>query len=160
MAFGKISLKGRALRYLSQREHSRAELRRKLAPHEEEPGTLDAALDELAEKGFLSDARYVDSVLHRRAGRLGAARIGQELRQRGVASEAVAEAVQRLQASEFDRAREVWRRRFDNPPTDAAERARQGRFLMARGFGSGVVRRVLGSAAQSSDDEDEGEGGF
>ena len=155
MAFGKLSIKGRALRYLSQREHSRVELQRKLAPHEETPGEIDAALDELAEKGFLSDARYVDSVLHRRAGRLGAARIRQELQQRGVAPEAVAEAVARLQGTELARAREVWARRFDAPPADAAERGRQGRFLMARGFGSGVVWRVLASAGQEPEDSEE-----
>lgn len=154
MAFGKISLKGRALRYLSGREHSRAELRRKLAPHEEAPGTLDAVLDELAAKGFLSDARYVESVLNRRAGRLGAGRIRQELRQQGIAPDAVAEAVARLQGSELERAREVWRRRFGAPPADAAERGRQGRFLMARGFGSDVVRRVLAGAGQSLDDDE------
>jgi len=153
VAFGKISLKGRALRYLSGREHSRAELRRKLQPYEEEPGSLDATLDELTEKGFLSDARYVDSVLNRRAGRLGGARIRQELQQRGVAPEAVAEAVSRLRGSELQRAMDVWRRRFDAPPADAAERGRQGRFLMARGFGSDVVRKVLSGAAQVADED-------
>ncbi|QHI98954.1 recombination regulator RecX [Xylophilus rhododendri] len=156
MAFGKISLKGRALRYLSGREHSRAELRRKLASFEEEPGQLDAVLDELAEKDFLSDARYVDSVLNRRAGRMGGARIRQELQQRGVAAEAVSEAVARLQSTEFERAREVWRRKFGQPPADAAERGRQGRFLMARGFSGDVVRRVLGSAAQDGGGDEAG----
>ena len=145
MAFGKLSLKGRALRYLAGREHSRAELRRKLAPFEEEPGTLEPVLDELTEKEFLSDARYVDSVLNRRAGRLGGARIRQELQQKGVAPEAVSEAVARLRDTEFTRAREVWGRRFEQLPTDAAERGRQGRFLMARGFSGDVVRRVLSS---------------
>ncbi len=158
MAFGKISLKGRALRYLSGREHSRAELRRKLKPFEEEPGTLDPVLDELAEKGFLSDARYVDSVLNRRSGRLGAARIRQELQSKGIAAEAVSEAVSRLQGSEFQRAREVWARRFDSAPADAAERGKQGRFLMTRGFSSDVVRRVLRSAGQPLDDGDDDEG--
>jgi len=154
VAFGKISLKGRALRYLSGREHSRAELRRKLAPFEEEPGSLDATLDELTEKGFLSDARYVDSVLNRRAGRRGGARIRQELQQHGVAPEAVAEAVSRLRDTELARACEVWRRRFEAPPADAAERGRQGRFLMARGFGSEVVRKVLAGAGQLPDESD------
>ncbi|MCZ2496893.1 recombination regulator RecX [Xylophilus sp. Kf1] len=153
MAFGKISLKGRALRYLSGREHSRAELRRKLAPHEEEPGTLDPVLDDLVEKGFISDARYVDSVLNRRAGRLGGARIRQELQQRGVASEAVTEAVARLRDTELPRALDVWRRRFDQPPADAAERGRQARFLMARGFSGEVVRKVLSAAGRPPEDD-------
>jgi len=153
VAFGNLSLKGRALRYLSGREHSRAELRRKLAPFEEEPGTLDAVLDELAEKDFISDARYVDSVLNRRSGRLGGARIRQELQQRGVAAEAVTEAVARLRDTELPRALEVWKRRFDQPPADAAERGRQTRFLMARGFSGEVVRKVLAAAGRDPDEE-------
>lgn len=143
MAFGQLSLKGRALRYLSAREHSRAELRRKLAPHEEEPGAIERVLDELTAKGFLSEARLVESVVHRRAQRLGAARIRQELQQKGIAPEAMATALAGLQDSELARARALWQRRFGAPPADAAERARQTRFLVARGFAPEAVRRVL-----------------
>ncbi|MDN8612110.1 recombination regulator RecX [Variovorax ginsengisoli] len=143
MAFSAPSLKGRALRLLSQREHSRAELERKLKKYEEEPGTLAQALDELAAKDFISEARVVQSVLHQRAARLGAARVRQELLHKGIAPEAVAEAVAGLQGSEFDRALEVWKRRFGVQPQDATERARQVRFLMARGFAGAVVAKVL-----------------
>ncbi|MEY3914040.1 MAG: Regulatory protein RecX, partial [Pseudomonadota bacterium] len=80
----RISLKGRALRLLSQREHSRVELERKLAEHEEEPGTLARALDELEAKGFISEERVVESVVHRRASKLGAARVQQELAAKGL----------------------------------------------------------------------------
>lgn len=143
MAFSAPSLKGRALRLLSQREHSRAELERKLKKYEEEPGTLARALDELAAKDFISEARVVQSVLHQRAARMGAARVRQELLHKGIAPEAVAEAVAGLQGSEFDRALEVWKRRFGELPQDATERARQVRFLMARGFAGAIVAKVL-----------------
>jgi len=143
MAFAAPSLKGRALRLLSQREHSRAELERKLAKYEEQSGELARALDELAAKDFISEARVVQSVLHQRAARLGAARVRQELLHKGIAPEAVAEAVAGLQGSEFERALEVWKRRFGQLPQDAAERARQVRFLMARGFAGAVVAKVL-----------------
>lgn len=143
MGFAAPSLKGRALRLLSQREHSRAELERKLAKYEEEPGTLAAALDELAAKDFISEARVVQSVVHQRAPRMGALRVRQELQHKGIAPEAIAEAVAGLQASETSRAFEVWRRRFEAPPQDAKERARQMRFLMARGFSGAVVAKVL-----------------
>ena len=152
MAFGKVSLKGRALRYLSQREHSRAELQRKLAPHEDTPGELARVLDELAAKDFISEARVVESVLHQKAPRLGAARLRQELHAKGIAPEAVQEALGRLRSTELDRAREVWRRRFDAPPTDAAARAKQVRFLMARGFAGEVVRRVLAGGFDEGDE--------
>jgi regulatory protein len=143
MAFAAPSLKGRALRLLSQREHSRVELERKLRKYEEEPGTLARALDELAAKDFISEARVVQSVLHQRSARLGAARVRQELLHKGVAAQAVAEAVAVLQGSEFERALEVWRRRFGALPQDAAERAKQARFLMARGFNGAAVAKVL-----------------
>ena len=143
MAFSAPSLKGRALRLLSQREHSRSELERKLARYEEEPGTLARALDELAAKDFISEARVVQSVLHQRASRHGAVRVRQELLHKGIAPEAVAEAVASLSGSELDRALEVWRQRFGTPPHDAAERAKQMRFLLARGFAGAVVAKVL-----------------
>lgn len=143
MAFAKPSLKGRALKLLAAREHSRAELERRLAEHEEEPGSLARVLDELQAKGFLDEQRVVDSLLHRRAPRLGASRIRQELQARGVDADKVAEALESLKASEYQRAREVWRRKFGQLPGDAQERARQARFLVARGFAGEVVRRVL-----------------
>ena len=152
MGFGQISLKGRALRLLAAREHSRRELERKLAPHEAEPGQLKVALDELQARGFIDEQRVVDSLVHRRAGRLGAGRIRQELQAKGLDAERVALAVASLKASEVERAREVWRKKFGVLPGDAAQRAKQARFLMARGFGGEVVRRVLGGAA----DEDGG----
>jgi regulatory protein len=138
-----LSLKGRALKYLSAREHSRAELARKLAPHAEDPETIEPLLDELQARGFLSDARFVESVLHRRAGRLGAARVKQELQLKGIAADQIRAAVQSLQATELERAHAVWRQRFGEPAADAREYTRQARFLMARGFASEVVRRVL-----------------
>ncbi|AEG94859.1 recombination regulator RecX [Ramlibacter tataouinensis] len=140
---GPPSLKGRALRLLSGREHSRAELERKLAPHEEAPGQLRRILDELQGKGFISDQRVAESVLNRRAPRLGAGRIRQELQAKGLDGELVQQALAQLKGTELQRAREVWRRKFDGPPRDAAERGRQARFLAARGFGGEVIHRVL-----------------
>jgi regulatory protein len=143
---GQLSLKGRALRLLGGREHSRAELERKLAGHEDAPGQLRVVLDELQAKGFISDDRVVESVLNRRAAKLGAGRIRQELQAKGLDAERVAQAVAGLRATEADRAREVWQRKFGQPPADAHERARQTRFLAARGFGGEAIRKALGGA--------------
>lgn len=140
------SLKGRALRLLSGREHSRAELERKLKRFEEEPGTLARALDELQTKGFISEQRVIESLLHRRAAKLGAARIRQELQGKGLDPEAVSQALAGLRMSEHERALAVWRKKFGAPPLDAMEAARQMRFLAARGFGAGVIRRVVSDA--------------
>ena len=140
---GPLSLKGRALRLLSGREHSRAELERKLARHEEEPGQLARVLDQLQARDFINEQRVVDSVVHRRSGKLGGMRIRQELQAKGLDNDQVHEALARLRPSELARAREVWRRKFDAPPADANERGKQARFLAARGFDGEVVRRVL-----------------
>ena len=141
-----LSLKSRALRLLSGREHSRAELERKLVEFEEEPGSLAQALDELQAKGFINEARVVESVLHRRSAKFGTQRIRQELQSKGVAPDAVANAVEQLRASEFERARAVWRKKFGAPPVDAAERAKQIRFLASRGFGGEAIRKVVAGA--------------
>jgi regulatory protein len=149
VGFEKISLKGRALRLLSGREHSRAELEKKLKAHEEAPGDLAQALDELQAKGFISEQRVVDSVVHRRAARLGTARVKQELQAKGISAESVAEAIQGLRSTEVLRAREVWRKKFGEPAADAAGRAKQMRFLAARGFAAEAIHRVV-----SGGDED------
>jgi len=149
-AIGQLSLKGRALRYLSAREHSRAELERKLAAHEEEPGQLAKVLDDLLAKGFISEQRVVESVINRRAPRMGSLRIKHELQSKGLSLEAVNEAVATLKTTELERAREVWRKKFGAPPSDAAERGKQMRFLASRGFGAEVLRRVVAG----SDEDD------
>lgn len=138
------SLKSRALRLLARREHSRAELERKLAAYEEVPGTLARALDALQAKDFINDQRVVESVVHRRAPRLGAGRVRQELERKGLDREAVASAVAALTVTELARARSVWQKKFGGAaPVDATERARQMRFLASRGFSGEVVRRAL-----------------
>src|SRR5512141_1025174 len=111
MVRGQLSLKGRALRLLSTREHSRAELERKLAAREEEPGQLQRVLDELKAKGFIDEQRVLESVLHRRASRLGAARLRQELQGKGLDPQMIARALDGLKGTELQRAREVWRKK-------------------------------------------------
>jgi regulatory protein len=137
------SLKGRALRLLSQREHSRTELERKLAQHEEVPGELAKALDELQARDFINDGRAVDSVVNRRAGKLGAARVKQELAAKGLSGDAVAQALAGLKETELGRAQEVWRKKFVSPAPDPQTRAKHMRFLLTRGFSAEVVRQVV-----------------
>jgi regulatory protein len=137
------SLKGRALKALAGREHARAELERKLASFEEEPGQLAALLDDLQAKGFLDDQRAADSLAHRRGQKLGTARVVQEMKARGIEAEAIAQSAQQLKATELERAREVWRKKFGQAPVDASERGKQMRFLITRGFSAEIIRRVV-----------------
>ena len=142
-----LSLKGRALRLLGMREHSRTELERKLASQEQAPGELARVLDDLQAKGFIDEARVVESLVHRRAGTFGSARIRQDLLQKGIATDVVHATVRELQGSEFERARTLWLKRFGAPvagePVDPRQQLRQLRYLMARGFSAEVVRKVV-----------------
>jgi regulatory protein len=179
VAFGRpssVSLRGRALRWLAQREHSRAELARKLARYAAEgtgtdngnsPGAdadadaeaggraadpcaaashIEAVLDELAALGLLSDERAAASVLAAQAPRGGERRLKQALQQRGLPPELVERTLAQARPGELERARALWQRRFGTPPSDAAERARQMRFLAGRGFGADTIRRVVRGA--------------
>ncbi len=147
-----LSVRGRALRYLAQREHSRAELERKLARHVEDTVQSTAAeqitraLDELAAHGLLSEKRVADSVLAGQGARYGARRLKQTLQAKGLDAELVAATLQQARSSELERARQVWQRKFGQPADDAGGRARQMRFLAARGFEGDVIRRVVQGA--------------
>lgn len=142
-------LKARALRLLAQREHSRAELARKLSGHAP-PEEIDILLDRLTELDLLSDARFAASYVRAKAPRFGVARLRHELAQRGIApelidlalSEALGEGKERAD-DELARAREIWLRKFGSAPTDAREWARQARFLQGRGFSAGLIRTLL-----------------
>ncbi|MFF7059803.1 recombination regulator RecX [Achromobacter spanius] len=138
------SLKMRAVGYLSRREHAREELARKLAAYAEDADEIESVLDALEKEGWLSTERFAQSLVHRRASRQGAARIVQELRQHGVDDTQVAELREQLRATEYDRALEVWKKRFDAKPEDRAVYAKQARFLASRGFAHDVIRRILG----------------
>jgi regulatory protein len=148
-----LSLKGRALKYLAAREHSRSELMRKLAPHAENANEIEQVLEELQRHGFLSEKRFVASVIHRRAAGHGTARIRQELNLKGITAEQMRDSLASLQSSELARAHAVWARRFGHPAQDPREQARQMRFLMARGFAGDVVRRVLKGEGNDLSDE-------
>ena len=152
MSFAKLSLKGRALKLLAQREHSRLELQRKLAAHVEEGDDLPAILDELEKRGFISEQRVVASVIYSKASRFGTARLVQELRSKGLDDEAVREAGEQLRDTELQRATDLWRKRFGAPPADLKEKARQLRFMASRGFSSAVASRVLREAPYSDFD--------
>lgn len=146
MVGGKLTLKARAIGLLSRREHSRSELRRKLAAHCEDPAELDALLDELQQGNWLSQERFAESLVHRRAPRHGLRRIMQELRQHQLPEDTIADMEEKLRDTELERARAVWSKRFSEPPSDAKEYARQMRYMAARGFTADSLRRVLAEA--------------
>lgn len=136
-------LSERALRHLARREHSRAELRRRLAPYARSPSDVEAVLDRLVQQGFLSDERFAAALARSRGQRHGSARIRLELKSHGIGDELIRSTVESLASSERERARALWERRFGQVARKATERARQIRFLRGRGFAEDVIRDIV-----------------
>lgn len=140
------SLRARALRHLARREHTRHELALKLAPHAESEAEIAQILDDFTQRGWLSEQRAAEQIVHARRGRYGPARIRRDLEAKGVPAETAAAALAALKEGELEAARAVWKRKFRAPPTNAAERAKQARFLLGRGFGSEVIVKLFRGA--------------
>ncbi len=148
------SLRGRAIKLLARREHSRAELAKKLAAKAanaanaaettDTPEDIDNVLDQLERSGLLSDARAAEAYVRSHAARFGAARLVHSLRTRGIDAALIETSLaQEGIEDERTRAATVWRGKFGHAPRDAREWARQARFLQGRGFSGDVIRRLL-----------------
>ena len=143
------SLRERALKFLAAREHSRLELRRKLAPHAESVDELERLLDELTGRKQQSDERYAELRTRILSRKYGVGRIEHELRSKGVSDETIEASVIEAKATEVARARDAWRKRFGSKPTNSLEKAKQMRFLQSRGYSFSTIRAVI-------DEKDEG----
>ena len=137
------SLRERALAYLARREYSYQELLHKLSPHAGEEEDLPALLEDFKKRGWLSDTRYTEQIVHARKGRYGSLRVAHELRQHGVSDELIGKAVAGMAPDELEAATAVYRKKFSQPPQSREEWAKQARFLQGRGFGFEVIRKVL-----------------
>ena len=137
------SVKARAVSLLAQREYSRQELSDKLTAAQASPEEVEQALAQLEAKGLVDDARVVETLVNRRSGKLGASRLRQELQAKGVSPELVAETMAGLKGSELARAQAVWQKKFGQLAATSAERNKQARFLVSRGFSGDVVRQVV-----------------
>jgi regulatory protein len=139
-------LKARALRHLARREHSRAELARKLSRHAESREALEQLLDALAARKQLSDERYAEARAHQLARKYGAARIRADLKAKGIAPDVAARV---SGADELERARAILARKYRDAAATREQRARRMRFLQSRGFSHDTIRKLL-----SADDAD------
>ena len=136
-------LKARALRLLARREHTRAELARKLAPGAESSDALHALLVLLEGRKQLSDERYAEARVHQLARKFGALRVRRELVAKGVERDAAARFAADVEKTDLERARSILARKYRTPATGPNERARRMRFLQSRGFSPEVIRRAI-----------------
>lgn len=137
------SLRERALAYLARREHSRFELTRKLEAAGFAVEEIAPVLDAFEARDWLSDQRFAESYVADHSARSGSVKLAYELRQLGVGETLIEDALGKNRDSEFERAREVWRKKFSAPASSAREKARQMRFLQGRGFTAEAIRKAL-----------------
>jgi regulatory protein len=149
MARDVLTVRQRALNYLARREYTRDELYRKLLPYTEEADSLEDLLADFKARGWLSEQRFVEQVVHARSGRYGSRYIAHELREKGVGEELIAQTLPHLTKIDLETARAVWVKKFGKRPEDAKERAKQMRFLQGRGFSFPVIAKVLESGDDS-----------
>jgi len=139
------------MRYLARREHSRHELHSKLLAFAQEADDVEALLDDLERRNWLSDTRAAAQTINQRQQRFGAQRIVHELRQKGISQALIDAAMPELKDNELAAAREVWQKKFGYPPQDTKEKAKQARFLQSRGFPMAVVFKLLRMDNESAD---------
>ncbi|MGQ9685642.1 MAG: recombination regulator RecX [Thiobacillaceae bacterium] len=137
-----MTLRERALNLLAWREHSRAELARKLAAHGK-ADEIQFLLDTLEREGLLSETRYVEAQARAHAGRHGSLRLKQTLQRQGVGGELLEATLAQARALDYAACKALWQRKYGRHAADDKEKARQYRFLQSRGFPSEVVARVL-----------------
>ena len=138
-----LTLRVRAMRYLARREHSRTELRAKLLLYAQEGDDVEAVLDELTQRNWLSDARAAQMLVNTKRSRFGVRRIAHELKQNGIGDDLISTALVQLKQSELETARAVWQKKFGVVAQDEKEKSRQVRFLQMRGFSLDVIFKVL-----------------
>lgn len=143
------SLMARAVDLLARREYSRRELRERLARHAASPEELERLLDELAERHWQSDTRFAEQFSRARGDKYGSLRLKHEMRERGIDPALISETL--AGRDDLACAREVWQRKFGEQPVTPQDKARQIRFLAARGFPLDVIRKVLAGAFDELD---------
>lgn len=142
------TLRQRALEYLAKREYSYVELGQKLKAYAEEGDDIAALLDDFKQRGWLSDARFTEQLVHARKAKFGSARVANELREKGVDDGLIASAVETIKANELENALAVWQKKYKAPPSNREEWAKQARFLQSRGFGFELIKKILNRQAE------------
>lgn len=149
------SLREKALGYLARREHSYLELKRKLRAYvpagdegvepdmEAHYEAVDALLEDFKQRGWLSEARFTEQLVHARQRKFGSQKIAHELREKGIDEQIVKNAIETVKEHDVANALAIWRKKFRAAPANREEWAKQARFLQSRGFGFDVIKKVL-----------------
>ncbi len=145
------SLRQRALEYLGKREYSAVELANKLKAYADEADDIPALITDFKDRGWLSDARFTEQIVRTRKVKFGSAKVANELREKGVSDDLIAESVSEVKEHELENASEVWRKKFKQKASNRNEWAKQARFLQSRGFDFETIKKVLNAAENDND---------
>ena len=139
-----------AVRLLGSRDHSSAELARKLGQRDVDEASTESALAELRAAGYLDDERFAHALAEQRMNQgRGPMAIRAKLRERGIDGGLADEAIGALGADWVERAGHVLASRFDAAAVaddEPRSRAKIARFLQGRGFSTGDALRALDRA--------------
>lgn len=142
---------------MGKREYSYAELGQKLTKYldvesGEDIHAISAILEDFKTRGWLSDKRFTEQIVHARQTKFGVAKITHELREKGISQDLIEAAVEQVKGNELDNAKEIWLKKFKAGPANREEWAKQARFLQSRGFGFDTIKRVLNSKDNDNSD--------
>lgn len=138
-----MTVKERALAMLDRRDYSRAELLKKLVEKGAEETEAAAAVERLAELGFVDDARYAPMIVrHYAAKGYGARRIRQELQRHGIPKELWDEAMEQMPVQD-DTIDRLLRSKLKSASPDRAELKKAQDFLLRKGYGWEEIRTAL-----------------
>ena len=140
-----------AIQALGRHMRTEAELRRlilmRVEPGEHGHAIIDATIARLKENGYLDDAAYAEiyARLRQQNEKLGRRRVSQSLTQKGVSKQIVTDAVEARYAdtNEEALARQHLERKRIRKPTNEKETARVMRRLVAAGFSTSVIYKIL-----------------
>jgi regulatory protein len=142
-ARSKLSLIGRAIKYLSNREYSQFELRKKLLPYAQSDTEVDEVIAKLLDKGYLSNQRFIESYIASKSSKFGIRKLTQVLQQHQLSPESLKAELGKLKSSEFQRCFEVWEKKFGSLTKEPNELAKQIRFLASRGFSQEIIMGIV-----------------
>jgi len=174
-----LNLRQKAMQYLAKREYSAFELRQKLSqfinrqaqmPAEQMEAKqtpeniaeqqalqlqqIEQIIADFVAKKWLSDERFTEQIVFARQSKFGSAKIAYELKQKGIAPDLIAQAVDHLQDSQLQQACAICRKKFKQAPSDRVQWAKQARFLQSRGFSLEIIQRVLATDFADEDISD------
>ena len=134
-----------AMNMLARREHSVFELTCKLQQKDFPSELIQEVIERLVADNLLNDERYAEAYVRIRSARgFGLQRIRMEMKERGVASELISDAIEQSEIDWNELALEVKSKKFgEQPAEEFTLRAKQMKFLQYRGFSHAQINAAV-----------------